>query len=106
MNRFQTYRSEVDRLLARVAPVLALLVAFTALCLILPSFAPAFGSNTSSSSAQLGQKPNPNATFEAKAVSPPQETWRRPKKVDQGYEAWGRNWRWYFGVPEYGESAQ
>jgi hypothetical protein len=100
MNRFQTYRPKVKRLLARVAPILALFVVFMVICLVIPYSSAAF---QPPNAAQIGQRPNPNAATQSKAVAPTQETWRRQKKSDQGYEAWGRNWRWYFGVPEYGE---
>ncbi len=74
MTHSQTYSSRGKRLLGRGAPVLALFVAFTALCLIVPSFAPAFGPNTSS--PQLGQPPVPNAGWQADQVDREQGWWK------------------------------
>jgi hypothetical protein len=70
----QTYRPQGKKILGRAAPVLALLLAFSALCLILPSLASAFGANTSS--PQLGQPPAPNAGWQADQVDREAAWWK------------------------------
>jgi hypothetical protein len=67
--------------LARGIRVLALLVAFTALCLILPSSTPAF--QPPNVGNQLGQRPNPNAAWQAQKTQEQQidAWWKRFKEL-------------------------